>query len=135
MESIEDLLAQVKADDAAKSPPPLPCSPVVPMGTPQGASLNSGAIDSLLADLRDEYRQKEQAQARERQHQQEEERRQQERLKQLQREALRRDAQAWLKKLDPLSGEGLWFAQFAEHYSSRLEAAMDYLEALNPVQL
>ncbi len=33
-------------------------------------------------------------------------------------------ATEWLKKLDPLDGEGLWFEEFAKNYPSRLEAAI-----------
>lgn len=39
-------------------------------------------------------------------------------------------ATTWLKELDPISNEGLWFYEFAEGYTSPLEAAMDYLMAL-----
>lgn len=133
MESIDDLLAQVKAEYKAKPqdlPPPSP----VPSGVTPIDLSTSPSVDRLLAELGGEYREKEKAAAQERQQQQEEERRQQERCQQLQRQALQRDAAAWLKKLDPLSGEGLWFADFAKGYSSRLEAAIDYLEALKEVQ-
>jgi hypothetical protein len=34
-------------------------------------------------------------------------------------------AQHWLKELDPLSGEGIWFAELAKHYPSDLDAAID----------
>jgi len=40
-----------------------------------------------------------------------------------------RQAQQWLKELDPLTTEGIWFTDFARNYSSLLEAAIDYLEA------
>jgi hypothetical protein len=36
-------------------------------------------------------------------------------------------AQKWLQALDPLSGEGLWFAEFAKNYDSHLEAAIALL--------
>lgn len=39
-------------------------------------------------------------------------------------------AQTWLKQLDPLSNEGMWFTEFADGYESRLDAAIDYLMAL-----
>jgi hypothetical protein len=39
-----------------------------------------------------------------------------------------RTAKQWLKNLDPLSGEGLWFTDFARNFSSPLEAAIAYLE-------
>lgn len=52
---------------------------------------------------------------------------------QQQAEAIRkrreRQAKQWLKELDPLTTEGIWFTDFARNYSSLLEAAIDYLEA------
>ncbi|MEG4054763.1 MULTISPECIES: salt stress protein, Slr1339 family [unclassified Microcoleus] len=42
-----------------------------------------------------------------------------------------RQAQVWLKKLDKNSDEGYWFDQFAFKYSSRIDAAIDYLQAVN----
>ena len=56
--------------------------------------------------------------------------RQEELNKQKQIKLLTRKAEAWLKKLDPNSEEGFWFEQFALSYSSKLEAAIDYLKAL-----
>lgn len=50
--------------------------------------------------------------------------------KQKQIKQLTRQAEIWLKKLDPNSEEGFWFEQFALSYSSKLEAAIDYLKAL-----
>ena len=41
-----------------------------------------------------------------------------------------RQAQVWLKKLDKNSDEGYWFDQFAFKYSSRIDAAIDYLQAV-----
>ena len=43
-------------------------------------------------------------------------------------EAIAKTATAWLKKLDPLDGEGLWFEEFAKNYPSRLEAAIALLQ-------
>jgi hypothetical protein len=56
--------------------------------------------------------------------------RQEELNKQKQIKLLTRKAEAWLKKLDPNSEEGFWFEQFAFSYPSKLEAAIDYLKAL-----
>ncbi|MFN9173921.1 MAG: salt stress protein, Slr1339 family [Synechocystis sp.] len=42
-------------------------------------------------------------------------------------EIIRQKAQRWLDELDQLSGEGIWFADFAKHYPSPLAAAMDLL--------
>ena len=36
-------------------------------------------------------------------------------------------AEQWLKQLDPNSSEGEWFNQYAQRYSDRLQAAVDYL--------
>ncbi|WP_371813246.1 salt stress protein, Slr1339 family [Synechocystis sp. PCC 7338] len=36
-------------------------------------------------------------------------------------------AQQWLDQLDPLSGEGIWFADLAKHYPSTLAAAIALL--------
>jgi len=38
-------------------------------------------------------------------------------------------AQKWLQTIDPLSGEGLWFAEFAKNYDSHLEAAIALLSS------
>ena len=44
-------------------------------------------------------------------------------------EAIAKTATAWLKNLDPLDGEGLWFEGFAKNYPSRLEAAIALLQS------
>jgi len=44
-------------------------------------------------------------------------------------EAISKTATEWLKKLDPLGGEGLWFEEFAKNYPSRLEAAIALLQS------
>jgi hypothetical protein len=53
-----------------------------------------------------------------------------EQQKQQQIKQLTEQAKTWLKELDPYSDEGFWFAQFAESYETRLDAAIDYLSAL-----
>ncbi len=60
-----------------------------------------------------------------------EEIKQEELNKQRRQKALLKQAQQWLKKLDPYSDESLWFEEFAYSYESKLEAAIDYLDALN----
>ncbi|WP_017293732.1 salt stress protein, Slr1339 family [Geminocystis herdmanii] len=59
-----------------------------------------------------------------------EEIRRQELEKQRQEKQLIRKAEQWLKNLDPYSDEGFWFEQFALSYPSKLDAAIDYLRAL-----
>lgn len=72
--------------------------------------------------------------------QQESEIKNQDKLKNIQQEELNKQrrrkqltikAQEWLKNLDSNSDEGFWFEQFAYSYENKLEAAIDYLEALN----
>ena len=57
--------------------------------------------------------------------------RQEELNKHRQIKRLSRDAENWLKNLDPNSEEGFWFEQFAMSYESKQEAAIEYLKALN----
>jgi hypothetical protein len=54
-------------------------------------------------------------------------------LEQQRRQNLQSQAQTWLQKLDRQSVEGRWFDDFACHYESRLEAAVEYLVALQEV--
>ena len=53
-----------------------------------------------------------------------------EKKKQQEQKRVREKAENWLKNLEPMSNEGLWFYEFAESYESPLAAAMDYLMAL-----
>jgi hypothetical protein len=54
-------------------------------------------------------------------------------LEQQRRRDLQVHAQAWLQKLDRKSVEGRWFEEFACHYESQLEAAIEYFLALQEV--
>lgn len=56
-----------------------------------------------------------------------------EKLRVRRREELGSMAQEWLATLSVKSEEGRWFEEFACNYESRLEAAIDYLEALQEV--
>ena len=46
------------------------------------------------------------------------------------KEAMREKAQQWLKNLNLRSEEGKWFEEFSYSYENKLEAAIDYLEAM-----
>jgi hypothetical protein len=50
-------------------------------------------------------------------------------------EALREKAQQWLKNLDLRSEEGRWFEEFSYSYEDKLQAAIDYLEAMRETGL
>jgi hypothetical protein len=54
-------------------------------------------------------------------------------LQQHRQQQFRSQALDWLKKLDPLSTEGLWFNSFAEGNGDRLEVAIEYLAALQSI--
>lgn len=92
----------------------------------------------ILEDLKNHYL--EEQQQREAQERAEQERLRQEREAALARQRqeaerqakerqvqIEKAAQAWLNQLQPLSGETIWFDEFASHYPSRLAAAIDYL--------
>src|SRR6476469_7817680 len=122
MDSIEQLLAQVKAQYGGATPPPV--SPPPPTRSPQDP------IESLLAEVKGQYETQDAAVQEVQRQQLAAEQQRQAQLQQARRAAVSRTAESWLKNLDPFSTEGLWFNQFAEKYTSKLEAAIDYLSAL-----
>ncbi|MGA9380827.1 MAG: hypothetical protein WBV73_18845 [Phormidium sp.] len=150
MESIDDLLAQIKSEyqekdnpgQQKKQPPAkrenaiAPKLPNLPPPTTsrQKSFSASSPEDALLSQIKAEFVEQDQVQELKRQEQIKEEKTRQEKIKQQQRQALTKEAEAWLKKLNPRSSEGLWFEEFAYSYSSKLEAAIDYLQALKETQ-
>ena len=144
MESIDDLLAQVKAEysdsppnqtQSAKQQNPQP-SPPAPSssGSSTTRPISSAGIDGLLAELGSEYQEQDRLETAKQREREAQARRQQEQQRQQQRQALKQTAQTWLKNLDRHTGEGLWFTEFAQGYACELEAAIDYLEALKEVR-
>ena len=115
----EDPLAQMKANFAAKQ-----------KEKQKQQATGVGQGDLLLQELQSKYRQNKGVGGEERQKQQLEEIRAEELRRQRERKALTRKAQEWLDNLDPNSDEGFWFEQFCYSYEFRLEAAIDYLKAL-----
>lgn len=147
MESIDDLLNQLKSEyeekdkpkPQQKQPPPQekksPQLPPIPKRQVQVSwqSNNiypSAAEYSLLDEIKSEFSEKDRQEEVKRQQKIKEEQARQERIQQQQRQALEKEAVAWLKKLNPRSEEGLWFEEFSYSYPSKLEAAIDYLQAL-----
>lgn len=152
MESMDDLLAQVKAEYLKPKPQkPQEKSLIeqelnsIEPTTVQIKSFNQPgkplAEDILLVEIRAEFAEQQRAeeikkqqeileeQRQKEKHFQEEQIKLQKREKQ-RKEALTKEATEWLKKLDFSSEEGLWFEEFAYSYPSKLEAAIDYLQAL-----
>lgn len=152
MESMDDLLAEMKAE-YLKPKLPKPQEQLlteqelnsVELPTVQPKSFNqlgkSLAEEGMLAEIKAEFEEQQRSEEIKKEQQRQEQQRQKEqqikeeqiRLEQREkqrREALTKEATEWLKNLDFRSEEGLWFEEFAYSYSSKLEAAIDYLEAL-----
>jgi hypothetical protein len=127
MDDIDKLLAGI----APSTSPPNPLS----VGWPTDANLDA-LLSQVKADL-DQQTQIELAQQQivEQENQRQAQLKQQrlEQLKQQRHNELRHQAQTWLNQLKPKSDEGRWFAEFACNYDNKLEAAIDYLEALQAV--
>ncbi len=148
MESMDDLLAQVKAE-YLKPKLQQPQEPslieqelnLVEQSTVQPKSFNQSgkllAEDSILTEIRAEFAEQQRTEELKREQQrQEEQRKKEQQLKEEQirvqqrKQALTQEATEWLKNLDFRSEEGLWFEEFSYSYPSKLEAAIDYLQAL-----
>jgi hypothetical protein len=113
--SIEALLQQIGTGSIGSSPTPaspIPSSPPPPAPGDQ----------ALLGSLQTHYDRLDQDQL-------ESQRLAAAAAAQLQLSRQRSVAQLWLDRLDPNSGEALWFEQFAEGYGSRLAAAIELLAA------
>jgi hypothetical protein len=145
MESIDDLLAQIKSEyqekdnsGLQKKQPPAKIEksiePKLPNLSPRKSFSPTSPEDALLSQIQAEFLEQDKAEELKKQQQIKEEKVKQEKIKQQQRQGLTKEAEAWLKKLNPRSAEGLWFEEFAYSYSSKLEAAIDYLQALKETQ-
>lgn len=102
MDALDKLLAEIDAKPQQKIPAPVN----------KKKSVESTAdMDSLLNVVKADYAQK----TRE--------------IEQQKVQKIEKQAIAWLKTLDPMSSEGLWFEQFATKYPSKVAAAIDYLRS------
>lgn len=148
---IEGKPTSSRQSERSQSPiiPPLSSSsqpPILPLDEEHSRLANPSqnkpkdkiSTDRLLDDLKTQYEERDRTEELKRQEQfraeelkrqaqlQEEQRRQAELKRQKQKAALQQ-AEEWLKRLDPRSGEAAWFEEFAAKYDSKLEAAIDYL--------
>jgi hypothetical protein len=149
--SLDQLLSELQEDikrsvrtnlssQPSASKPQLASPKVTKTQGGEGRSLE----DNALSQLKSQHKKQDRVEAFRREELRDAEyiRHQQEREKQRRLEALRvqrraqltEQAKEWLKWLNPKSEEGLWFEEFACNYESRLEAAIDYLEALQKVE-
>jgi hypothetical protein len=128
MDSIDKLLAELQTEYKQVQPQQQPKSATAKSfisSSPKSASF----MDNLLAEVKADFAEEDAAIELKKQQELEQERIRQEQLKAKQLEALKVEAKEWLAKVDPFSSEGLWFERFAESYSSKLEAAIEYLKS------
>jgi len=150
--SIDDLLADIAGKPAptqqsehSQRPATPPAASLPATDRPPTISLpknsppkNKPSTDRLLDELKADYAERDRAEtwkeqerlraeALKQQAQLEQEQRRQAELQRQKRRAALQQAEEWLKRLDPRSGEAIWFEEFAAKYESRLEAAIDYL--------
>lgn len=146
MESIDDLLAKVKAEyqeqeqnllpqkkplfDAEEFKSQAPNQSTTYQSQSKRQNCKSTVEDSLLAQVKAEFDEQQRVEELEKQQQLQEEKLRAKQKEQKKREALTQEATEWLKKLNFHSEEGLWFEEFSYSYPSKLEAAIDYLQAL-----
>lgn len=144
MESIDDLLAQIKSEYQEQQPEPNKKPPLFleeelnvpsaidPTIQPQLGSITwlSSAEENLLAEIKAEFEEQDYIEEHKKEQQRQAEQQKAEQERNRQRESLIKDATEWLKTLDPHSEEGLWFEELAYSYPSKLDAAMEYLQTL-----
>ncbi|MEH2377257.1 salt stress protein, Slr1339 family [Nostoc sp.] len=128
MDSIDKLLAELQTEYKQVQPQQQSKSATAKSfisPSPKSSSL----MDNLLAEVQADFAKEDTAIELKRQQELKQEGIRQEQLKAKQLKTLKVQAKQWLAKLDPLSSEGFWFERFAESYSSKLEAAIEYLRS------
>ncbi|MEH2013819.1 salt stress protein, Slr1339 family [Nostoc sp.] len=129
MDSIDKLLAELQSEYKEVQPQQQQSKSATAKSFIPPPPKSASFIDNLLAEVKADFAEKDAAVESKRQQELEQERVRQEQLKAKEIEALQVQAKEWLAKVDPLSSEGLWFERFAESYSSKLEAAIEYLRS------
>jgi hypothetical protein len=99
----------------------------VPPVTASGSPASDASTDKLLAEIKTLYTEQDRAEDLKRQQHLQAEQQRQANLKRQKQAAIVRQAEAWLKQLNHQSSEAAWFEEFAAKYTSRVEAAIDYL--------
>lgn len=117
--SLDSLLSEVEAETSTNQ------QPSTKLNQPLK---NTDTLNNILSDIKKDYEAQERASEEIRQSQLKAEQERQQQLKQQAAQKLQLQAIAWLKELDSLSSEGLWFDSFAKKYDSKLAAAIAYLQ-------
>ncbi|MEH2441582.1 salt stress protein, Slr1339 family [Nostoc sp.] len=127
MDSIDKLLAELQSEYKEVQPKQQQSKSTTAKSFIPSSPKSASFMDNLLAEVKADFAEEDAAIELKKQQELEQERICQEKLKAKQLEVLKVQAKQWLAKVDPLSSEGLWFERFAESYSSKLEAAIEYL--------
>jgi hypothetical protein len=123
---LDQLLAELNAKLDEIVPPPSPVP--LPKAKPALKPIPSGDdLDDLLASVRAQTQEKNRIEAEKQKLRQQKALQQQKQQEAAHRARWQNEAQQWLRQLDPLSSEGLWFRDFACNYPSELDAAIAYL--------
>lgn len=127
MDSLDKLLNELKAEyhpakPAASQPQKTSAKSFTPPQKP------SSLEDNLLAEVRADFAELDAIAELKKQQELEQEKVQKAQIQAQKFAALHSEAEAWLKQLDPLSSEGIWFERFAQSYPSKSEAAIAYLQ-------
>ncbi|MBF2064832.1 MAG: hypothetical protein IGS39_10485 [Calothrix sp. C42_A2020_038] len=127
MDEIDKLLAEIKHEYAEAKPKSQHIHPVSIKPSVSSSGKSTFGVDKLLADVKADFEEKDLALSLQRKQELEAERVRQEELELKKLEVIKQKAKTWLEQLEPLSPEGLWFESFAQGYSSKLDAAIEYL--------
>ncbi|MBW4508971.1 MAG: hypothetical protein KME64_21005 [Scytonematopsis contorta HA4267-MV1] len=129
MDAIDKLLAEIQSEhEKSNELKPQQTQPLATNKIVSPSVKAASLIDNLLAEVQADFTELDKAIELKKQQQIEEERIQQEQIKAEKLAELKNLAKDWLEKLDPFSPEGLWFENFAQKYSDKLEAAIEYLQ-------
>lgn len=128
MDSIDKLLAELQTEYKKVQPQQQQSKSVIAKSFIPASPKSASLMDNLLAEIKADFAEEDAAIELKKQQELEQERIRQKQFKAKQLEILKVQAKQWLAKVDPLSSEGLWFERFSESYSSKLEAAIEYLK-------
>ncbi len=130
MDSIDKLLAALDAIDNPKITSPCDRVQNLPpdLSVKSSKLTKSNEIDDLLNRVKQDFEQKKVAEINTEKIQIQQQQFIKQKPQQQRKSELEKKAHNWLKNLDPLSGEGIWFMDFARNFPSPLEAAIVYLE-------
>jgi hypothetical protein len=127
---LDNLLAEVKHEVEERGTKPKQDLSFDLYERPKKDIVTSRSQSDLISQVQQEFQEKEKIEQQRKQQQLQEEKQRQQQQERRRRQDLEKQAKEWLKNLKPNSDEGVWFEEFSYTYESRLEAAIDYLQAM-----